>query len=567
MIKKLIAFSCTTALACTLGFFLPDEWMRWAFHHLGYYFMLIVFLIWGGLTLNILDKNFFTQMRQHAFSLAAAFIMMSLIFHISPPEFKILADETNLVSVSMAMHQTKTASMPIQGFAIEYFPFDYEQTIDARPLLFPFLVSLCHGLLGYSPYNGMIVNFICGVGILFFMSVLISLVFSSRLIGFAAMLIMASCPIFVFWVTSSGFETTNLFFISIVLLTLFLFLRYQDVEHAELVLFSSVLLANCRYESFIFVFTLILLSPYLLKTELLKKYRFPVFFIPLAFLPLIWQRQITFLDSLVRGDKGLQAPEIVFGVKNFINNFSSNVFVITGLNADFGFLPLIFIFSASGIYLILKRYTFQSGTISTTNKAFGTYVFASAILLFTVYTSFYWGRFTTDIDNRLAMSLLPFIILAAAYCLSVFLHHRRRFASFLTIFLLFIQMLYYWPVGAENHLLNQNAPYYANKRITHYLYKHHDMKKEKILLISDRPNFFIIHGLGSIGFQMANQNLEKLRYFKNIYYDDIIVLQKCNPITGAVKLDNQLSGDFQLLELKRINVSPDYYLRISRLQD
>lgn len=554
----------STIVAIGLGFFLPRHWMSPVFHYSGYYFMFFAFVLWVALAIDALKKDFLNQIKTHAPAFLLAVVLISVIFHISPPEFKILADETNLISNSMAMHQNKTASMPIEGMAVEYYPFDYRQNINPRPLLYPFVVSVFHAVIGYSPYNGMAVNFVFGAGILFLIYILISLVFS-RFFGIAAMIITASFPIFTFWVTSSGFETINLFFIIVVMLALLLFLKSREIKYAEFVMISLVLLANCRYESALFIFPLIFLLPYFLNRHTITAYRLHVLCLPMFFLPIAWQRQIAFLAQFVRDDMGVAAADQVFGITNFINNFSQNIFVLTGMNSDFGFLPLIFVAAVAGIYLSIKKSLFDPNSISQPNRAWGLYVGISGLLLFILYTSFFWGQFSTDINNRLAMAMLPFIIFPAVYCIYRFFHQRIRTAGFLLILLLSAQMVYYWPVAAEQRLLKQNALHYVNKRVTHYLYQHYDVKKEKLLLISDRPNLYVICGIGSIGFQNAVANKKKLHYLDNVYYDQILVLQKCNPITNEVHPDNRLNDGFLLREIDRINVSPDYYLRISRV--
>ena len=142
--------------------------------------------------------------------------------------------------------------------------------------------------------------------------------------------------------------------------------------------------------------------------------------------------------------------------------------------------------------------------------------------------------------------------------------HRTKTARLLLMFLLIAQMLYYWPIAADQRLLKKNALHHLNKKVTRYLYQHYDLKDEKILLISDRPNLFVIHHIGAIGFQNAIKNQKQLHYLDNVYYDSILVLQKCDPITNEVQLDNRLNEGFQLREIHRINISPSYYIRISR---
>ena len=120
------------------------------------------------------------------------------------------------------------------------------------------------------------------------------------------------------------------------------------------------------------------------------------------------------------------------------------------------------------------------------------------------------------------------------------------------ILLLAAQLLYFWPTAGEQGLLRENALHYMNKRVTRYLYQQYDIKNNAMLLISDRPNLYVIHGIGSVGFQYALEKQRKLHVLENIYYDHILVLQKCNPSTHEVLPGNHLNDGFLLSEVKRI---------------
>lgn len=562
---RVVLFSGTALAAIGAGFFLPQAWLLPVFNHSGYYFMFALCLLWTVLVISNLKKEFFARIKKHGPALLLAVGLTVLVFHLSPPKFKILSDETNLVATSMAMHYNKTVAMPVEGTAISYFHFDYhKQTINPRPLLYPFATALFHAFLGYSVYNGMAVNFVLGVGILFLMYMLCALIFS-RFWGMVAMILTASFPIYVFWVTSSGFETINLFFILMVFLTLYLFLQSKNTRHAELFLCSLVMLSYCRYESALMIFPVLLLSPYFLNRGTITKYRFFVFCLPLFFVPLVWQRKIVFLNPIVRGDVGLQVPEYLFGLPSLMDNFSRNIFVLTGLDPDFGFLFPVFVMAVAGLYLAIRKLILSPSSVSTALRTWGLYVGLSGLLLFGLYASFFWGQFTTDINNRLAMAMLPFIILPAIYGLYRLFQTSFRPPVFLVILLLGAQLFYYWPAADKQQLLQDNAAHYMLKRVTNYLDRHYDMKNEKLLLISDHPNMYVIFGIGSIGSGYAAEKQGKLYTLSNIYYDHILALQKCSPTTNEVLPRNKLNDGFLLSELYRINVSPTYYLRISEV--
>ena len=70
------------------------------------------------------------------------------------------------------------------------------------------------------------------------------------------------------WVTSSGFETLNLFFI---IYTIYLFnkvIATRNIQNTELLFLTLVLVSQCRYESAIFTLAFLFLLPMLLKKEI-----------------------------------------------------------------------------------------------------------------------------------------------------------------------------------------------------------------------------------------------------------------------------------------------------------
>src|SRR6056297_1459804 len=102
MTKPVALFSLIALLALITGFSWPEQLLRPLFHCIGYYFVLIAFILWGIRLAEVLGHDFISRIKSHYAALLLAVILMGLIFHMSPPKFKILADETNLVGVSMA---------------------------------------------------------------------------------------------------------------------------------------------------------------------------------------------------------------------------------------------------------------------------------------------------------------------------------------------------------------------------------------------------------------------------------------------------------------------------------
>ena len=76
-----------------------------------YYFLTANILIWFFALIRTSKKNFIDSIssywKNHKLALALAFILVVFGTIVSKPDFRILADETNLLSVSQALYEAK----------------------------------------------------------------------------------------------------------------------------------------------------------------------------------------------------------------------------------------------------------------------------------------------------------------------------------------------------------------------------------------------------------------------------------------------------------------------------
>lgn len=567
MARRIMLFVLVTVTALAAGISMPRQWLEPVFHHGSYYFVLTAFILWAALVIRIFSGRALSFFKLHYPALLLAIVLMMMIFSISPPKFKILADETNLVGTSMAMHANKTVALPVSGFGLEYYVFDYSSAIDQRPLFFPFVLSLFHAALGYSPYNGFKVNFVAGAMALFMMYLLLSRGLS-KFYGFLGMLLMAAFPIFVCCVTSGGFETMNLLFVVVTIYTLYRFLEERTVDYAELFFLSLVLLAQCRYESALFLAGIVVALPFLMKEILVRRYRLTTYIIPLLLTPLLWQRRIAFFPPPVQ--LGVDGPPMLtphnYAAGHILNNFSKNLFVLSGLDPYYGFLPLVFLAAVIGTYFIVKKWLAGSRVISLPHRVITVYGALCGGLLFLGTSAYIWGVFTLGIDNRLALVFVPFLIAPAAYWICLVTRGRGEYINGLILMLAAVHLLYYWPLAVRQPLMETKSVTYAYDRILRYLYSNYDIGHEHILLISDWTNLYTIHGLGAIGFEDANSQTDEVRVLDEIYYDHVLVTQRYDRTTDRPKKGNQLDADFRLTRLKRLDIGPDFYMVISEAE-
>ena len=250
------------ALAGTLaaGFLPTPRQAQWLFEHGAYYFLLALVAAWTLKGWSLYGHHLKTWGPRRLAALVLAAVLTVMIFIHSPPRFKILADESNLVGLSMMMHSERVAAVPIEGFVTDQRQADLVTAPDKRPLLFPFLVSVIHTLIGYSPSNGFLLNFATTLAALLSFALAASRLFGPAM-ALPSILMLASAPILSFYATGSGFEILNMLFM---MLTFMVLLEVVDSEAApdrvELLFLTALMLAHCRYESAI---VLVLLALFL----------------------------------------------------------------------------------------------------------------------------------------------------------------------------------------------------------------------------------------------------------------------------------------------------------------
>jgi hypothetical protein len=467
----------------------------------------------------------------------------------------------------MAMYQSKKASLPLRGFNVDFHEPEYDSKIDKRPILYPLLVSFVHTLRGYSAYNGFVVNFICGFIVLFIFYLFIYDLLP-RIYALMSLLVVASFPIFVIWVTSSGFETLNLFFI---LATLFIFYKAissRNIRHAEFLLLTLVLVSQCRYESIIFTVAILFLLPTLLSKKSIASLSITTYLTPVLFIPTLWLPRLyadrPIVDKMAMG--AVQVPSLfdAFSISNLISNTSSNLIVFLGFDPKLGFSPVLSAMTLAGFYLITKKLIVDRKSTSLEFRTMWLFGIITFCLLYFIQVSFFLGDMTIATQNRFAMAYLPFMVLPAMYFIHRIVNNVNILKKiFIWIFFGF-HLLYFWPYGSHQLLVNRGTiPYEYNKTLN-YISNNFE-SHSNILVICERPNFYIVHYQGALDFKYANQNSDLIINKISRDFDQVLVLQKCLYETQAPLETSRLNKSYRLVDLQILKLTQTEYLKISKL--
>ena len=559
--KKLIAFIGVSLASIAAGLLPTRAQSGSLFPSLSYYFIFALLLVWLWRIFDLYGNALKIRLSRLYPVLLLAVALTALIFVSSPPRFKILADETNLIGVSMMMHEKRSATLPLEGFHTDYKDSNFLTVTDKRPLFFPFLVSIVHALYGYAATNGFVLNFAVSCVILFLIY-LTTIRILPNPYGWIAVLLAAGTPIYMINVTSSGFETLNLLF----LLLYFLFLidavqSNGEYRRIELLLLTTLLLAQCRYESAVFIFiTAVCLLPLMLKSKFFSHMSYLGCSIPVFLIPLLWQRKLflTQIEFNKIEHETFEYASDTFSLGNLWSNFDDNVFVLLGLNPHYGYTPILAIAAIVGVYLLIKSYISKDSVEMPPLLMIVTLI--SAIILFLIISSFFWGNFGLKMDNRLSLIFLPFLVWSAVYALYRFQNKIPTRLSTFMILAAGFYLMFFWSYGSQQRLVNNLSLQYEYNRVLEYMEQHYP-KRGHTVIIAEQPNLYIIHEYSGVRFSRIDKIMEALSSPNSV--DHIIALQKIERKTGRITRGSILKGPFQLRPLTEFSLSSELAMRIS----
>ena len=195
---------------------------------------------------------------EHRAGVALALLATSAVFVFVTPTMRVQFDETSLLGVSQNMHERRHAVMTTAAIPFEGAPFPLQSSVDKRPTLFAFLVSLVHDVSGYRIANAFVVN-----GALLALALLLVSVGARRRAGpragLAAPLLLLALPLTTVVATSAGFELLAVVLLVATTLAALAFVERPGDARAAALLGCGLLFAYARYESLLALFVIAVL--------------------------------------------------------------------------------------------------------------------------------------------------------------------------------------------------------------------------------------------------------------------------------------------------------------------
>lgn len=475
-----------------------------------------------------------------------------IIFSVVEPDFRVLADETNLLNVSQAFYQLREFSHPIESDYYYDMRHFINPAIPHRPGLWPFFASILHTILGYSSHNAFILNFIISWAILTTI-VFIGEILIHRFLGYIAALLLAVYPIFTLNATSGGFDPINLLFLLWVGISLTSFIKKPDGVTFEILLVLFALNAQCRYESVILLFPISIAFIWKYRPSVLKHSNVLFSLLPFLFLPILWQRILS-PELVNEGDKGKVA--LLFSI---IPEHAANAweFFFQKGNPEFPNSPLIGILAIIGIILAVIHF-FKYYAEKETFWAVGLVALGN-ILIAIIHFAYYLGDYRFAFIMRYSVAHLGIISLFAAYPIYVAYEYKQwKIQSILfLIFIAFISL----PVAAKNERGKSLFLHRDFKICRKYI---ESLGTNNVLVITDRPSMYTALGVGSLNFEYSNSNAQLIIHnLKRHLYRNVFVIQHIRYTDNSAV--ESLNPEYELEPVLEFQNSEVDYVRLAKV--
>jgi len=504
---------------------------------------LLAFLFWLNSLWSVLGPfhhHFLPNWR----SWSAALIGACVVFLSTSIDFKVLSDETNLLSVANMLTVFGKASNTEMW---QYYYHNYhalDVSVPSRPILFPVFTSLVQNIVGVKWWAPFVVNFISLV-LLFYMVIQWALrEMPERLMPRSlTVLALLMSPVLSIASTSAGYDLVSLTVGFAAFLLLFEYEKRKDPASLECLLFGLVCYASVRYES-IMAIPFTAAGLYLLEGKgIFRRIHYQTLAAAgLMVLPIMVQRFLTW--------GSFENPE---GVAPFS--------LLHALKYGPIFLKSFFI-DGNGPYPILLHWLGVGGLVMALRrmKSVGMIplVFSGFVLL--LLLSHHFGRADHPTQVRLFLPISFSLSILAIYLL----RDLEKFVDSRYLLMIFAVLVYHHREYAIHDPLT--AQLTMTREVRHIRdYISQDLRPGD-LFVYDRPGQLSALGLSAISWTRFKE--ERKNYLDNLrahLYSRIVLIDR--PLFKPKKPEDwSLDQEgYRVVPLRKHQLTPEEHLRISEV--
>ncbi len=541
------------------GIFQPAR-IEYLFSNFAYYIILGVCIVWVSHTIRIYKKNacLCKRLLQSSWKglIICLLITVSLCSAVKP-HFRVLDDETSLLSVSNSMtREHKALGVTQAKYSLNRDYIVLEQYVPKRPLLFPFFVHLTHLIRGQQWQNGFLLNAI----LLFACLALIYLALRIQLNDWGALagvLLLLTNPIFIISARSSGFDFLSVFFFLLSLIGVYIFLRKPNSESFGFLWSTLLMFSHIRYENIYLLFVVAALA-FILKAfrrEHLKNNVQLLAWTPTLLLPYIWQIYLSksfFGDGVVSRAFGFDY--LLANTKRFVISQGNLSSIFDSALSDFA-VPTAAILGILIVFFSLRRVLRFANEV---NYKYFTFLLVASGTHLLILLGFYFGDITLTYMQRIYLpvfSLLALAPLLLPWVLGPWINTRHIFIAAVILFIVYL-------------------PISLNPQRTGLLYPDLEFQIEflrsynprTILIMTARPVRLNALGYGAINFDYANKHKETvLGDMQTHAFSNVLAFQRIKIEPKVVEESERLDAEFLLEPMATFRVSPGHQMRVSRV--
>lgn len=454
----------------------------------------IAFFLYFGIQLLRRHAGVIIPLYRNLF-FAIAFPLVAFAFLANQPlGYKTVMDEILLVGASQQIFQNGEPLVPTEALLEQSQVNVITTALDKRSLFKPLVVAAVHTLTGYRVANAFYLNVALTLLIL---AILwgIGFVRAGPTGGICGLLLAATLPLLAMAGTSGGFETLNLLFL------LFLFLAmvavYKDRDSASLsfLVATTVLLAQIRYESVIFVgiTAVVVLSIWWLK----KRVLLPVVLIiaPLLLLNIPWQNEIFEASPAAYQLSSKPDKETVFSLFYVPENLGHalNFFLSWHRDVPNSFILFLIGFPCLFVSVLAIRRRLSNGQASPMEMA--ALAFYSALLAhFFLMMLYFWGQYDDPIIFRLSLPTWILFWLATVLTSGKWASRGGR-RVVIPIVLIFCWVIFTMPILSKHSYSTDRFAAQAFERAREWAEAN---RSERYFFISEHAMFWILEGFPGI---------------------------------------------------------------------
>lgn len=419
---RLVLVSLIGLLAVVLGFFIFSPTQALTVATFGAYWIILVAIALWGLMLWRIARDWWAGWKftwQAGGCILLVLACGTLLQLHEPRGFKILMDEIMLLGSSMSLHLDKSPLVPIRGNDLQGAFQLLSGILDKRPLFFPVLLSMVHDVAGYRPANAWYLN-----GVLTYVFLGLSFLIGQRIAGrrggVVAVLLLTSLPLLSQQATGGGFELLNLVMQAATLLLGIRYVERNDDVSLSAFCLATVLLAQTRYESVLFILPVAALVAWMWWRHREVRLPWPVMICPLLLVPYPLQHRVFDVRAESWELSSRPGYESVFSPAYIPENLGHALAFFFDFTRNAPNSPLLAVGGLLALPFFLLALVRKARDLRGAAPTDVVLVFFSAgfVALTGLLMCYFWGKFDDPVIRRLSLPQHLFMAIAVVALLA-----------------------------------------------------------------------------------------------------------------------------------------------------